>query len=82
MRPPPIVVNLFSRCTAPGEGTAEETAAGGATYTAAGELTPVQLNLLWQPLSAPCDLRECDTDLLARAVARELWTPEFLSLMG
>ncbi|XP_037074585.1 uncharacterized protein LOC119095838 [Pollicipes pollicipes] len=57
------------------------TAAGGATCTA-GELVPARLRLLWRPLSTPRDLRDCDTDLMVCAVARELWTPEFLSLMG
>ncbi|XP_043247024.1 putative phosphoenolpyruvate synthase [Amphibalanus amphitrite] len=71
------------RCVASQEGP-EEAGDAGATYASpsAGELVPMQFSLLWQPLSAPCDLRECETDLMARAVACELWTPEFLSLMG
>ncbi|KAF0306178.1 putative phosphoenolpyruvate synthase [Amphibalanus amphitrite] len=71
------------RCVTSQEGP-EEAGDAGATFTSpsAGELVPMQFSLLWQPLSAPCDLRECETDLMARAVACELWTPEFLSLMG
>ena len=79
----PSLTSALSRYEAPREG-AEEVDGGGRWLDGsfAGELVPVQLSLLWQPLSAPCDLRDCDTDLMARAVACELWTPEFLSLMG